>query len=116
MMKKTADEVPVEEVVMEGVENTYIQWLYSKDDNTPNFAMRRFILKPRGNIPLHDHPWEHEIYVLSGNARVFTDTGEVTVTAGDVLYVPDDEPHGYENTGEDDLVFLCMIPNKGDPR
>jgi len=115
-MRKRADDVPMAEVIMDGVQDTYIQWLYSKDEGAPNFAMRRFTLKPGGKIPLHDHPWEHEIYILSGNARVFTDSEEITVVGGDVLYVPDDEPHGYENNGDDDLIFLCLIPNKGDTR
>jgi quercetin dioxygenase-like cupin family protein len=116
MMVKTADDVPASEVIMDGVEKTYIQWLYSRDEGAPNFSMRRFTLKNGGNIPLHGHPWEHEIYILSGRAKVFTDTEETVVSEGDVLFVPVDEPHGYENTGEEDLVFLCMIPNKGDTR
>ncbi|MGA1822760.1 MAG: cupin domain-containing protein [Thermoplasmatota archaeon] len=116
MIRKTAHEVPATEVIMEGVKNTYIQWLYSKEDGAPNFSMRRFILKAGGKIPLHDHPWEHEIYILSGSARVFTDIEETIVKEGDVLFVPVDEPHGYENTGGGDLIFLCMIPNNGDTR
>lgn len=116
MLIKRSDKVQYNRVDMEGVVGTRIQWLMSKEDGALNFAMRRFTIAPDGRIPLHDHPWEHEIYILSGTARVFTESMNVDVTSGDVLYVPPDEPHGYHNTGAEDLVFLCLIPNSGDKR
>ena len=30
---------------------------------------------------------------------------------GAAIYVPPDEPHGYRNTGEDVLRFICVIPH-----
>jgi quercetin dioxygenase-like cupin family protein len=116
MMLKHVDEVEKEEVDMDGVEGTYIQWIYSKKEGTPDFSMRRFTIKPKGKIPLHDHPWEHEIYILEGSGKIFTEDEEVDVKPGNALYVPVNEPHGYENDGDYDLVFLCLIPNKGDKR
>ena len=116
MIIKNMEEVESDSVEMEGVKNTYIQWLYSKEDGAPNFSMRRFRIGPGGKIPLHDHPWEHEIFILEGTGRVFTDVNEVVVKAGDVLFVPGEEPHGYTNEGDSDLIFLCMIPNEGDNR
>ena len=111
MITKHADDVRVDPVTVEGVERTEIQWLLSKDDGAPNFALRRFTMKQGGSIPLHGHPWEHEIYILSGRARAFTETDSREVGAGDVLYIPPDEPHGYEVLGEEDLLFLCVVPS-----
>jgi quercetin dioxygenase-like cupin family protein len=105
-----------QEVEMNGVEGAYIQWLASKKDGAPNFAMRKFKLIPGGKIGLHDHPWEHEIYILSGNGEAYTNHERKEVSPGDVLYIPGGEPHGYDNTGDEDLLFICMIPNSGDPR
>lgn len=116
MIIRKSKDVESNKVDMEGVKDTYIQWLYSKEEGAPNFSMRRFTIKPGGTIPLHDHPWEHEIFILEGEARVFTEDAEVRVEKGDALFVPGDEPHGYENDGGSDLVFLCMIPNEGDQR
>jgi len=110
MIIKNTNVVPVEEVVMDGVEKTTIQWIYNEQDGAPNFAMRRFVMAPGGKIPLHDHPWEHEIFILSGRADVFTPDERREVAPGDALYLPADEPHGYENKGDEDLVFLCMVP------
>jgi quercetin dioxygenase-like cupin family protein len=111
-----ADDVAASEVRMEGVTGTYIQWLASKTDGAPNFAMRRFTMEPGGMIPLHDHPWEHEIYILKGGGTAFYGNRKVDISAGDVIFIPGNEPHGYKNNGTEDLVFLCMIPNSGDPR
>lgn len=110
MIRKQIEDVPYEEVSMEGVVGTRIQWIYSRVDGAKNFAMRRFTLEKGGRIPLHGHPWEHEIYFLKGSAVVFSDKERFTVSEGDTILVPGDELHGYENPGEEELVFLCMIP------
>lgn len=116
MLIKNAEEVESQTVEMTGVKGTYIQWLASKKDGAPNFAMRRFKVIPGGNIGLHDHPWEHEIYILKGYGEAFTLKERKTIGPGDVLFIPGEESHGYENTGEEDLIFICMIPNSGDLR
>lgn len=110
MIIKNIAEVPLDKVTMEGVEETSIQWLIKSADGAPNFAMRRFVMKPGGRIPLHDHSWEHEIYILSGRAVAFTPSERREIGPGDALLLPPDEPHGYENTGDEDLIFLCMVP------
>ncbi len=99
------------EVTDYGSTETTIRWLISREkEGAPRFAMRRFELKPGGQIGIHGHPQEHEIYVLSGEGKVFTHFEKHEVKKDDVLYVPPDEPHGYENTGKENLVFLCIIP------
>jgi len=109
------DDIPLEEAGMPGVEvkDTYIQWLINKKKNgAPNFAMRRFTIKPGGTIGLHDHWYEHEIMILAGEGVMYGDDDvEHNVSPGEFVFVPGDEPHGYRNDGEEDFVFLCMIPN-----
>ncbi|MFO8051556.1 MAG: cupin domain-containing protein [Thermoplasmatota archaeon] len=116
MKLKNADEVDKEKVKMDGVKGTYIQWLASKFDGAPNFAMRRFTMEPEGEIALHDHPWEHEIYILKGEGVAFTDKERVVIREGDVIFMPGNEPHGYRNTGKEELQFICMVPNEADKR
>ena len=116
MIVRNVEDIESTRVEMEGVKETHIQWLASKFEGAPNFAMRRFTIAPGGTIPLHDHPWEHEIYILSGKATAYNDKEKKVVGPGDVLFIPGDEPHGYDNDGEEDLVFICMVPNSGDPR
>jgi quercetin dioxygenase-like cupin family protein len=93
MIIRNVDEVEMEEVEMKGVKGAYIQWMASKNEGAPNFAMRRFKVLPGGSIDLHDHPWEHEIYILNGTGEAFNSTEKKSIRAGDVLFIPGSEPH-----------------------
>ncbi len=110
MIKKHYTDVEAQDVTDYGSTGTQIRLLITKDDGAPHFALRRFDLVPGANIGLHHHKQEHEIYFISGEGEVFTETETVIVTANDVLYVPPDEPHGYRNTGNEPLVFICVVP------
>ncbi len=109
------NDVPKEEVNMEGTQGTFIQWLISKEQGAENYAMRLFTIKPGGKIARHQHPWEHEIYILRGKGIIGAGEEEVKVKEGNFLYVPPDVPHWYRNDGNEDLQFLCIIPMKGVP-
>jgi len=113
LLKKRAEDVPSSEVTMADSKGTRIQWLISSEDGAPHFAMRRFTIEPGGSIGLHNHAEEHELYVLSGRARIFSEVEEVTAQEGDVLYVAPDEPHGYENLENVPFVFICIVPLLG---
>jgi quercetin dioxygenase-like cupin family protein len=80
----------------------------------PNFAMRRFVMQVGGGMPEHTNTVEHEQYVLRGKARISIDGEEFDVQAGDVVFIPEGVAHWYQNRGEENFEFLCMIPNKPD--
>ncbi|HQN49056.1 MAG TPA: cupin domain-containing protein, partial [Caldisericia bacterium] len=65
-----------------------------------------------GYTPKHSHPYEHEVFILNGKGRVFTDNTNKNFEKNYFLYVPPDKEHQFINTGENDLEFLCIIPNK----
>ena len=50
-------------------QHTTIQVLISSQEG-PNFALRKFSMKPGGGMPLHTNTVEHEQYVLGGRARI----------------------------------------------
>ncbi len=103
----------VEELDVEdyGSTGTTIRWLVTKEkDGAPNFALRRFEVQPSGQIGMHNHKQEHEIYILKGEIEVITETEIYTAKANDVLYVPPNEVHGYKNKGDTTVSFLCVIP------
>lgn len=111
MLKKHYSNVQEESVKLAGSVGASIRVLINQKDGAPRFIMRRFEIKRGGHIGLHGHPEEHEIYIISGKTRVFNDKGFETVAKpGDVLFVPPDENHGYENVGDETVVFLCVIP------
>ena len=80
------------------------------DDGAPHFCMRVFELEPGSSIPLHSHPWEHEIFVLSGQGVALSEDGETQVVKENVIFVPPNERHGFINNGNEVLRFICVIP------
>lgn len=102
----------VEQVALEPVaEGIGIRWLISEKEGAPNFAMRVIELAPGVVFDPHHHPYEHEIYVLEGAGVVTDAEGDVgEMRPGAALYVPPDALHGYRNTGDATLKFICVIP------
>jgi quercetin dioxygenase-like cupin family protein len=96
--------------VPEPAEKVKIRWLINEKQGAPNFAMRRFEVEPGGSTPYHTHPWEHEVYVLEGDAVAVSKKGENEIGPGSVILVEPNEEHNFVNTGNKPLVFLCMIP------
>jgi len=80
------------------------------DDGAPNFCMRVFEVEPGSSTPLHSHPWEHEVFVLSGRGVVVGEGGETQIAKDSVVFVPPDEHHCFVNNGNEPLRFICLIP------
>ncbi len=104
--------VELEEPEEQGIKDVRVRWLISKKDGAKNFAMRLFEVKPDGYTPLHQHDWEHEVFILEGNGITWDNTTEEPFKAGDVFFVPAMEWHQFVNTGKETLKFLCLIPYK----
>lgn len=111
MSVKHANDVPAQ--VVSAGKDTVIQVLISPEEG-PHFAMRRFSMKPGGGMPRHTNAVEHEQYVLQGHARITISDETYEVQPGDVVFIPAGAPHSYQNIGEDDFVFLCLVPNQPD--
>ncbi len=109
-VKKVND---IEAQAVRNGDKTTIQVLISAREG-PNFAMRRFVMEPGGGMPNHTNTVEHEQYVLRGRARIGIEGEEYEVNTGDVVFIPANVPHWYQNMGEENFEFLCMIPNQED--
>jgi len=105
-------EVELETPKEQGIKDVMVRWLISKKDGAGNFAMRLFEIQPEGHTPLHQHDWEHEIFVLEGSGVTKNKTGEESFRQGDVLFVPPMEWHQFVNTGKGILKIICLIPYK----
>jgi quercetin dioxygenase-like cupin family protein len=111
MSVKHTNDVPVN--VVKNGDMATMQVLISAQEG-PHFAMRRFIMEPGGGMPNHTNTLEHEQYVLRGHATIGIGEEEFEVKAGDVVFIPEGVPHWYQNIGEENFEFLCMIPNQED--
>lgn len=90
---------------------TSIRWLIDEpNDGAPNYALRLIEVAPHGHTPRHKHAWEHENFVVSGKGRVYLNGEWHELEAGDVVFVPPNIEHTYENTGDEPFKFLCGIP------
>jgi len=105
-------DVELETPTEEGIKNLKVRWAISKKDGAKNFAMRVFEIGVGGNTPLHQHDWEHEIFVLEGKGVAKDKNNETPVKPGDVLYVPPMEWHQFVNTGDEMMKIICLIPYK----
>jgi quercetin dioxygenase-like cupin family protein len=88
--------------------------LLDESDGAPHFAMRRFVLDAGASVPEHTNEVEHEQFVLSGEYTVGIEGEEYTVSAGDSLLIPAGAVHYYENDGDEDGAFICVVPNGDD--
>jgi len=105
-------DVELETPTEEGVKDTKVRWLISKKDGAENFAMRVFEIQPGGNTPLHQHDWEHEVFVLQGEGVARSETDEECFKEGDIFFVKPMEWHQFVNTGKETLKIICLIPYK----
>lgn len=69
-------------------------------------------MPPGGTIRLHKHPYE-EIFIIQEGAATFT-VGSVTLEAraGQVILVPADVPHKFENLSDQQLKQIDIHVNK----
>ena len=110
MLSRDYHEVPAE-AVGEGIT---IRWIIGRPEGAPNFAMRVIEFQPGAVFETHQHPFEHEIFVLEGEGVAEGPGGEVPMRPGVALYISPDEPHGYRNTARRTLRFICVIPHPED--
>ena len=108
----TINQVPLEQVSLPGAAGCAYRVAISARDGAKNFAMRFFEVTPGGHTPLHSHPYEHEVYILEGSGNVWRDGQEVPLQAGNVLFIPADEKHQFQNTAVNPFKFICLIPSE----
>jgi quercetin dioxygenase-like cupin family protein len=109
-----ASEVEARPVTEPGASKTTVRWLLARPEGAPTFAMRLFELAPGGSTPLHEHAWEHEVFVLDGAAEVSADAEARPIKPGDAVLVLPGERHQFCNVGEGPTRLLCMIPLPSD--
>jgi quercetin dioxygenase-like cupin family protein len=108
MAVKHASEIPFDSV--ETGKETSRQVLIGPEEG-PHFAMRRFIIKPGGSMPVHTNTVEHEQYVLRGRAEITIGDETFHVSPDDIVFIPAGTPHSYRVTGDEPFEFLCVVPH-----
>lgn len=88
-----------------------MRWLIDKkNDGAPLYSMRLVEMQPGGNSLRHSHAYEHENFVLEGKGRVLIENEWFDVTAGDVIFIPGNILHTFENNSDEVFSMLCAAP------
>ena len=114
MIKRSVQQMKGTPIVGDGIQGVSMKLLVGKQDDAPTFAMRHFLVEPGGFTPMHQHPWEHEVLILSGEGEVDSDGEVAHISSGDGLYIPSNELHQFRNTSNTPLEFLCIVPVESD--
>ena len=95
----------------EGVEKRVV---IGPREGAPTFVMRIFDGPPGASTPSHSHDWEHEVFLLAGEAVAVTEQGETRLKAEDAVFVPPGEKHCFTNKGQGLCRFMCLVPLRGE--
>jgi quercetin dioxygenase-like cupin family protein len=96
------------------IEKTYtgvtIRRVISDVDGAEANVMDIFEIAPGGQTPQHSHPWEHQIFVISGHGWSADSSGRREFREGDVIYVKPGESHTFGNSGPQPVKLVCVVP------
>lgn len=111
MKIKKIEDVNPEIPQMPGTKDVSLQWLITKNDGAPHYAMRIFTIEPGGSIPVHTHTnMEHEIFVIEGEGIMNNGVSEIPVKKGTAILVLPNDKHGFFNNSDKPFKFICVIP------
>lgn len=77
--------------------------------NGINYSIARFTLNPEKKSVLHQLKSSEIYYILEGKANLHIDNEIHGLEKDDSAYVPPMSKQFIENTGKDDLRFLCIV-------
>ncbi|UCC66492.1 MAG: cupin domain-containing protein [Deltaproteobacteria bacterium] len=104
-------DVELEDVDRTGFQGVKARYVITEKEGAPHFAMRVFEFEPGGHTSLHQHPEEHEIFILEGEGIAVNEKGEeFKLGPGHTLYIPPHEPHQIKNVSGRLMKFICLIP------
>jgi quercetin dioxygenase-like cupin family protein len=92
------------------------QVLIGIEHGSEEMVLRHFEVAEGCKTPYHQHDFPHLVKIEAGQGfGLDADRRENRVTAGDCVYVPSNELHGFVNTGYESLEFICIVPTRGEP-
>lgn len=92
----------------EGWVSMQVQFLIDKATaGSEDFLLGWTVLPPGARHDRHLHRNADEFFVvLAGSGRIYVDDGSEPAGKGDVVWTPRGRIHGFDNTGDDDVVLV----------
>ncbi len=108
--RTTVDDVPLEQNLREdeGWVDMQVQYLIDeRRAGSKHLVVGRTVLPPGARHDRHAHPDADEfLVVMSGHGEIHTNTGMEPSKAGDVIFTPRGNWHGYVNTSDEDVLLI----------
>ncbi len=108
------DEIEKKTIENPALKGVTKQVLIGPEQGWKDYVMRLFTLTKGGYAPRHTHPWQHIMYVVEGEGRLFMNGIDYPLVPGSVSYVPAEVEHQVMNAGDAKFVFICIVPEFGD--
>jgi len=84
--------------------------LHPKNDNIDlGFSLAHAIIKVGESSLPHQLSHSETYFFLSGKGQMFIGDEQAEVEKGDMVYVPPQIDQSVQNTGTEDLVFICIV-------
>ena len=80
-----------------------------RDQAALPYSLAHAIISPGSRSLSHKLRGSEVYYVLRGRGRIHIDGETGEVRAGQVVYVPPGATQFVENTGDEELAFLCIV-------
>ncbi|UCH89268.1 MAG: cupin domain-containing protein [Thermoplasmata archaeon] len=80
-----------------------------KDDIKINYSLAYAKVLPGDVTKPHKLKSSEVYYILQGEGEMFMDTEKENVKQGQAVYIPPNTIQLIRNTGEGDLIFLCIV-------
>ena len=104
------EDVPLEQNLREdeGWIDMQVQFLIDgRAANSTGLVVGRTVLPPGARHERHLHPnCDEFLVVMSGRGEIYTNTGREPSEAGDVIYTPRGNWHGFDNTSDEDVLLI----------
>ena len=97
----------------DGLVDVFKASVIGPDEGWKENTLRVFIVKPGGFTPRHQHDWEHVIYIMRGKGVVMMGDNSIDIAEKDFAFIPPGAVHQLRNPSEEDLEFICIVPNRG---
>ena len=84
--------------------------LHSKEKMHLDYSIAHAIVRPgEASMPHRFFEASEVYYILSGEGRMHVDDESAEVGPSDTVYIPPKGVQYIENTGQEDLIFLCIV-------
>ncbi len=108
--RTSVERVPLEAGLRreEGWVDMQVQFLIDERlAGTDQLVVGRTVLPPGARHERHRHPnCDEFLVVMSGRGQIYTNEGEEPAQAGDVIFTPAGNWHGFDNTSDEEVLLI----------